>query len=79
MESFARGEMTGPEFAKTWHAARRLSPERNERWRDPLGQVLNHLFFVLEDYPIDPKLREPDDTTDDELLAEARAALHRLA
>ncbi|ATY10596.1 hypothetical protein CU254_09070 [Amycolatopsis sp. AA4] len=79
MESFVRGEVTGPEFARTWYAARMLSLERNERSRGPLGKVLNHLFFVLEDYPIDPALREPGDPTDEELLAEVRAALHRLA
>ncbi|WP_162834360.1 hypothetical protein [Amycolatopsis circi] len=79
MESFVRGEVTGSEFARTWYAARMLSLERNERLRGPLGRVLNHLFFVLEDYPIDPTLRDPGDTTDEELLAEVRAALHRLA
>ncbi len=79
MESFVRGELPGPEFARTWFAAWRMSQERGERLRAPLERVLNHLFFVLEDYPIDPTLRDPGDVTDAELLAEVQAALRELA
>ncbi|MGV9294173.1 hypothetical protein [Amycolatopsis sp. NPDC003676] len=79
MEALVRGESSGPEFSLAWGAAWRLSTERRERLRTPFYQVLNHLFFVLEDYPIDPTLRDPGDVTDEELLVEVRAALRRLA
>ncbi|MGW7537282.1 colicin immunity domain-containing protein [Amycolatopsis sp. NPDC054798] len=79
MESFARGELSGPEFARIWYAAWQLSRERRERLRDPFERILSGLFLALEDYPIDPALREQGDLTDDELVAEVRAALHRLA
>lgn len=41
--------------------------------------MLNHVFFVLEDYPTDPALCDPGDVTDEEPAAEVRAALQRIA
>lgn len=79
MESLVRGELSGPEFSRAWGAAWQLANERGERLEIPFYEVLNHLFFVLEDYPIDPTLRDPGDVTDEQLAAEVRAALRRLA
>lgn len=79
MESLVRGELSGSEFSRTWGAARQLSNARGERLQTPFYQALDHLFFVLEEYPIDPALRDPGDVTDEELLAEVRAVLRRLA
>lgn len=79
MESFVRGELSGPEFAKAWGTAWRLSIEGGERVRPPFARVLHEVFYLLEDYPIDPALREPGDPTDEELVAGVREALLRLA
>ncbi|WP_051728688.1 MULTISPECIES: colicin immunity domain-containing protein [Amycolatopsis] len=79
MESFARGELSGPEFARSWSTAWRLANERRERVRTPFARVLHEVFYLLEDYPIDPALRDPGDTTDEELAAGVREALRQLA
>jgi hypothetical protein len=79
MESFVRRELPGGEFARSWRAAGRLADERGERVRGALGQALSEVFFLLEDYPIDPALREPGDVTEEELLAGVRNALESLS
>jgi hypothetical protein len=78
MAAFGRGELPGGEFATRWYAARRLACERDERVRDRLAEALHDVFFLLEDYPIDPALREPGDVTDEELETGVRAALDLL-
>ncbi|MFB9687808.1 hypothetical protein [Amycolatopsis plumensis] len=55
--------------------ARRRADEGDERTGEAVGQALGEVFFLLEDYPIDPDLREPGDLTDAELLDGVRAAL----
>ncbi|MEU0534018.1 hypothetical protein [Amycolatopsis tolypomycina] len=73
--AFAHGDLSGAEFARRWYAARRRADERGERVRDRLAWLLGEVFFLLEDYPIDPELREPGDVTDEELLAGVRTLL----
>lgn len=78
MTAFADGTVSGSDFGRRWHAARRQAHERDERVRDALGHVLGEVFFLLEDYPIDPGLREPGDLTDEELLLGVRGLLESL-
>jgi hypothetical protein len=75
MAAFVRGELSGSEFGRRWHDARRLADECDERTGDAVGWALGEVFFLLEDYPIDPGLREPGDRTDEELADGVRAAL----
>lgn len=75
MQSLAEDACTGTEFAVAWLAARRESLEAGERTRDPLDRALLDVFYAVEEYPIDPTLREPGDTTDSELKTVVVAAL----
>ncbi|MDX3194104.1 hypothetical protein PV458_37400 [Streptomyces sp. MN03-5084-2B] len=75
MAAFVRGELSGSEFGRRWHDARRRAKECDERTGDTVGYALGEVFFLLEDYPIDPLLREPGDLTDEELTDGVRAAL----
>ncbi|MEU4250795.1 hypothetical protein AB0F15_25645 [Amycolatopsis sp. NPDC026612] len=79
MASFARGELSGAEFARSWYAAGRRADERDERVRGMVGWALSEVFFLLEDYPIDPALREPGDVADEELVAGVRTAVESLS
>ncbi|WP_253813958.1 colicin immunity domain-containing protein [Nocardia amikacinitolerans] len=78
MQAFAAGDVTGPVFARTWLEARRKSLSSGERVREPFDRLLNRIFFDIEDYPIDPTLREDGDTTDEYLVADVREVLSEL-
>ncbi|WP_051736037.1 hypothetical protein [Amycolatopsis rifamycinica] len=78
MASLVRGDLPGSEFARRWYAARRRADEHGERVRGTMGWVLGEVFFLLEDYPIDPAQREPGDVTDVELLVRVRGLLELL-
>ncbi|WP_344634013.1 hypothetical protein [Streptomyces glaucosporus] len=67
MRSFVVGNCTGEDFARGWLRARLLSLANDERIRDPLAAALDRVFFLLEDYSIDPDLREPEDLPEDDL------------
>ncbi|MFS0704452.1 hypothetical protein AB6N23_08015 [Cellulomonas sp. 179-A 9B4 NHS] len=80
MRELVGGVLDGPDFARTWFAARRRALHDGERVRGPLERVLEDVFFLLEDgYVIDPALRGPDDVTDEALVAHVRVALGRLS
>jgi hypothetical protein len=57
MASFVRGELSGSGFGRRRHAARRRARERDERTGNAVGRALGEVFFLLEDYLIDPDLR----------------------
>ncbi len=78
MLTFARREEAGPDFARGWLAGRRAALDAGERVRAPLQRILDDVFDVLEDYVIDPNLRDDDDMSDDELSTYVRAALDRM-
>ncbi len=67
MRDVAAGRCTGAEFAVGWLDARRRSQQRGERVRDPLEALLDRVFSLLEDYSVDPRFKESDDLSDDEL------------
>lgn len=78
MQRFVAGDEGAPEFAKGWLAGRRQALAAGERLRQPFERILDDLFYVLDEYVIDPKLRDSEDMTDDELLAHVRDAWNRL-
>ncbi|WP_245641253.1 colicin immunity domain-containing protein [Streptomyces megasporus] len=67
MHAFVAGDCTGAEFARGWLEARRLSQNNGERLRNPLATAFDRVFSLLEDYSIDPDLKDPEDLSDDEL------------
>lgn len=78
MRSYADGAEDGPEFARNWLSGRRAALAAGERVRAPFQRVLDDVFYTLEEYVIDPDLRDEDDMTDDELLRHVRAAVQQL-
>lgn len=78
MNSLAEGEISGAAFATGWLAARNRAMAEGERTRGALDRVLTDVFYALEDYVIDPALREPGDLPDHELTSRVRAALDTL-
>jgi Bacterial self-protective colicin-like immunity len=78
MGSVARGEIAGPDFARAWLAARRRALAGGERVREKFDHVLNQVFYMIEDYTIDPDLRDESDMSDGELVDRVRAALTEL-
>ncbi|QUQ64007.1 colicin immunity domain-containing protein [Kutzneria sp. CA-103260] len=79
MRSLADGRILPADFARRWLAARLRSLSDRERTRSPLTEMLNRMFYALDDYAIDPSVREPGDLTDEELTDVARTALEKLA
>ncbi|SRR6266496_1325894 len=62
-------------FAKDWLAARRRALGASERVRGELERALDQVFYALDDYVIDPGLRDSGDMSDEELTSRVRAAL----
>ncbi|URM90809.1 colicin immunity domain-containing protein [Streptomyces sp. MRC013] len=78
MEALCEGSATPESFARGWLAARRRALGRRERLKEPLGRLLDRVFYALEDYSIDPALREEGDVSDDELIAIVRDTLQEM-
>lgn len=78
LQSFVNGEEGGPDFARGWLAGRRSSLGAGERLRAPLQRIFDDVFYVLEEYVIDPDLRDDDDMSDDALLAHISSAAERM-
>ncbi|MGW2226351.1 colicin immunity domain-containing protein [Streptomyces formicae] len=79
MESFAADGISGEDFAEAWLDARRQSLRLGERLREPFSRILDQVFYALDDYVIDPGLRDADDLTNEQLQIEIRARLDELA
>lgn len=79
MRVFVAGHESGAEFARGWLAGRRSALAGGERIRAPFERILDDVFYVLEEYVIDPDLRDPDDMSDVELADQIRSAVQRLA
>nr|WP_239144362.1 colicin immunity domain-containing protein [Streptomyces sp. SID14515] len=67
MRAFVTGQCTGAEFAIGWLDARRSSQRRGERVRGPLEALLDRVFSLVEGYSVDPRFKEADDLSDEEL------------
>jgi len=78
MESLAAGRISAEEFAQSWLSARRRALEPRERLREPFSRILDQVFYALDDYVIDPGLRDADDMTDEQLHAIVREHLAEL-
>lgn len=78
MRRLIESQISAPEFAKVWLAARRRALNDGERVREDFDRVLTNVFYLLDDYVIDPVLRDTEDMTDAELVGRVREALHAL-
>lgn len=78
MRNLVSGKITGPDFARAWLSARRRALDAGERVRERFDRVLTDVFYLLDDYVIDPGLRDPGDITDEDLVARVREALNDL-
>lgn len=68
----------GPTYARGWLAERRSAMDAGERVSDTIATALDSVFYALEDYTIDPSLRDEDDLTDEELRQHVADALQQL-
>jgi len=78
MESLVDDRVSGEEFARSWLSARRRAVELRERLREPFSRILDQVFYALDDYVIDPGLRDADDMTNEQLRAIVRQHLAEL-
>jgi hypothetical protein len=78
MRDLVRGRISAPDFAKAWLAARRHVLNEGERVRENFERILTRVFYLLDDYVIDPALRDSEDMTDQELVAQVRSTLDDL-
>lgn len=78
MRLFADGAESGPVFAKGWLSGRRSALDAGERTRASFERILDDVFYILEEYVIDPELRDAGDMTDEALRERVRAAVLRL-
>ncbi len=78
MQQLLDGRTPAPDFARNWLAARRRALAEGERVREKFERILRDVFYALDDYVIDPELRDPNDMTDDELTAHVQEASRQL-
>ncbi|MER5731428.1 hypothetical protein ABT084_24365 [Streptomyces sp. NPDC002138] len=78
MRLLVGGDLQPAEFAMGWLTARRRALTDGERLGAELDRHLNQVFYALDEYPIDPALREDGDTTDAELLVVVERVLSLL-
>ncbi|MER6199656.1 colicin immunity domain-containing protein [Streptomyces sp. NPDC001586] len=78
MRRLSRDEIQPERFAKQWLDARRKALNEDERVGEHLCRALNQVFYALDEYPIDPALREDGDTTDAELREIVNQTLARV-
>jgi len=74
IDALINGSLPGPDFARAWLTERRESLSDGERLREPFDRALNEVFYAIEDYVIDPELRDSDDMTDEDLISRVEAA-----
>ncbi len=72
LDELVTGARSAPEFAHDWWKARRTSQTNGERIQTPLAELFDRVFMILEDYAVDPDLREPGDLSDEDLRAAVR-------
>jgi len=78
MRQLGSARISAPDFAKAWLAARRRALDEGDRVREDFDRILTEVFYQLDDYVIDPTLREVGDLTDEELARRVRDALDEL-
>ncbi|MFD7339592.1 colicin immunity domain-containing protein [Streptomyces violascens] len=75
MRSFSMEEITAEGFARGWLEARRRSMDGEERIGGDLSSALEEVFYAVEDFSIDPSLRDETDLTGEQLRAVVTEAL----
>jgi hypothetical protein len=78
MRDLVNGKIAGPDFARAWLAARRRALDGRERVGEEFDRILVGVFYLLDDYVIDPSLRGPSDMADEELVGKVHDALSDL-
>jgi hypothetical protein len=78
MASFVSGRLAAEEFAVRWLSARRLALNHGERLCEAFDHLLNQVFYALDEYVIDPALREPGDMTNEQLASCVQGILEQL-
>jgi hypothetical protein len=78
IRDLADGNISAPDFARSWLSARRRSLNDGERVREQFDRILTDVFYLLDDYVIDPDLRGREDMTDEELSVKIRELLEEL-
>ncbi|MEV5613639.1 colicin immunity domain-containing protein [Streptomyces sp. NPDC052225] len=73
IDTYAAGTCNTQDFAHGWWGARRAAQAHGERVHGRLSELLDRVFMALEEYSVDPNLREPGDLTDHELRQAVRA------
>lgn len=76
IKQLVAGGISAPEFAREWLAARRRVLDEGERVRERFERILTDIFYLLDDYVIDPMLRGPEDMSDEALISRVEEA-HR--
>nr|WP_237526295.1 colicin immunity domain-containing protein [Streptomyces sp. SID4913] len=77
VRDFTAGAIGGADFARGWLNARRAAQESGERLREPLLSAFQQVFLLLEDYSIDPALKDPTDLSDEQLRDAVRKSMAR--
>ncbi|MEU9096022.1 hypothetical protein [Streptomyces sp. NPDC048428] len=78
VRDFTAGAIDGATFARGWLAARRAAHDNGERLHDPLLSAFGQVFSLLEDYSLDPALKDPADLSDSPQVAAATAVHQEL-
>ncbi|GIH27125.1 hypothetical protein Aph01nite_54350 [Acrocarpospora phusangensis] len=79
MNLLVQGKISTPAFARDWLSARRTSLDNGERLRESFERAMNNVFYLLDNYSIDPSLRNPSDVSDEALIEGVRYALEDLS
>lgn len=78
MRRRVHAQISAPDFARAWLAARRRILAEGERVREQFDRILTDVFYLLDEYAIDPELRDAGDMTDEDLVQKIRSALRNL-
>jgi hypothetical protein len=78
MRAFAARTVSAEDFARGWLEERRRSLDVHERVHGALSNAVEVVFRTLEDFSIDPSLRDDDDVTPDQLRAVVHEVLTEL-
>lgn len=81
MNEFRDELLDGPAFARKWLFERSRAMNVGERVHDKIASIFDEVFYLLDDYVIDPGLRDLCDMTDETLrrrVSDVLVQLNRL-
>ncbi|GAA3169766.1 hypothetical protein GCM10020001_115070 [Nonomuraea salmonea] len=79
MESFVERTLPASRFVLSWLSERSQALDDGERLHAQFEELMNEVFYALDDYPSDPDLREEGDISEQELRERVNETLRRLA